>query len=269
MFVRLMSQSNKPLGHSKPTNSHRHAEHVPKALAGLAALSTAAYFEGVLYIKAYYAKFGASWILDEVPMAIFFERSMIPFLLLFFLAFLAVMGLFDIETKEQAAASSRFKASIAVITYGPWGVFVLGTADFLVGELGFLKTAIVLSVTSVLLLLFLLASLFKVVLVWFRNRDIPFDRSRLSLAVAVIALGLYWVPSQLGSNFGTLDKDPASSTLSSINLRDNIVEYKLLLSYGDRLYLFPTSYGGEFPQIEKAPSSQVEFIGQRDTSDPS
>lgn len=257
-----MAGTRPPQSKSPPAGTQRHAEHVPKALAGLAAITTVAYFEGFLYIRAYFAQFGASWILDEVPMAIFFERSMLPLLLIFFLAFLAIMGLFDVETKEQALTSTRLKTSIAVNTYGPWGALVLGIVDFILGELGALTAAIVLSVLSVAIFLLLLAALFKLLLVWFRNREIRLNRTVLSLSLAAILLGSYWIPTQLGGNFGKLDKDPASSTLSSINLRGNSTEYKLLLSFGDRLYLFPTHYGGTFPQIETASSSKVEFIQQ-------
>jgi len=257
-----MAETRPPRSKSPPPGTQRHAEHVPKALAALAALTTVAYFEGVLYVRSYFAQFGASWILEEVPMAIFFERSMIPLLLIFFLVFLAVMGLFDIETKEQALASARFKASIAVTTYGPIAALVLGMMDFLLGKLGFLTAAITLSIVSTAIFLLLLASLFKVLRVWFQHRAIQLNQTVLSLSVAAILLGSYWIPTQLGGNFGKLDKDPALSRLPSINLRGSSTEYKLLFSLGERLYVFPAHEGGEFPQIETAPSSKVEFIQQ-------
>ena len=261
-----MAGTRPPQPKSPPAGTQRHAEHVPKALAGLAALTIAAYFEGVLYIRAYLAQFDASWILDEVPMAIFFERSKIPLLLIFFLAGLAIMGLFDIETKEQTLTSARFKASIVVTTYGPWTALSLGTLDMILSELGFSVAATILSILSVGMFLLLLAALFKLLLVWFRNRDIQLNQTILFLSVAVLVLSSYWAPTRLGANFGTVDKTPASSTLSSINLRGDSTDYKLLLSFGDRLYVFPTLYGGEFPRIKTASSSQVEFIQQGTTS---
>jgi len=261
-----MAGTPPPQSTSPPAGTQRHAEHVPKALAGLAALTMAAYFEGVLYIRAYLAQFDALWILDEVPMAIFFERSKIPLLLLFFLAGLAIMGLFDNETKEQTLASTRFKASIVATTYGPWIALSLGTVDVILGELGFPLAAIVLSILFVGIFLLLLAALFKLVLAWFRNRDIQLNHTVLHLSIAMLVLSVYWAPTRLGANFGTLDKTPAASTLSSINLRNDSTDYKLLLSFGDRLYVFPMHYGGAFPRIEAASSSQVEFIQQGTTS---
>lgn len=221
----------------------------------------------MLYVRAYFTQFGAVWILDEVPMAIFFERNMTPILLILFLAFLAIMGLFDIETAEQALTSTRFKIAIVMTTYGTWAILALGIVDFVLSELGLLTTAIGLSIVSLAMFLLLLASLFTLTSVAIRHADIRLNRTVLSLSVAILVLSSYWVPTQLGGNFGKLDKDPASSRLPSINLRGNSLEYRLLFSMGERLYVFPTHYRGESPHIETTSSSKVEFIRQANTSD--
>ncbi|MDH5667208.1 MAG: hypothetical protein OEY86_04265 [Nitrospira sp.] len=257
-----MPTQRPPHSKSPLPGAQRHAEHVPKALAGLAALTAAAYFEGMLYVRAYFAQFGAVWILDEVPMAIFFERSMTPLLLTVFLAFLAIMGLFDIETAEQALTSTRFKIAVAVTTYGPWTALALGIVDIILGELGLLTTAIVLSAVLLAMFLLLLASLFTLTLVSIRNANIRLNRTVLLLSVSIVVLCSYWVPTQIGSNYGKRDMHPALSTLPSLNLRGHSIEYKLLFSLGERLYVFPANYGGDAPPIETTSSSQVEFIRQ-------
>lgn len=261
-----MAELRHPDPKSSTTSMQQHAEHIPKALAGLAMLSIAAYFEGVLYIRAYFAEFEALWILDEVSMALFFEQSMIPLVLAFFLVVLAIMGLFDMGTKDQEFARIQLKASIAVITYGPWCALILGAIDFALSELDSISAAIVLSMTSVAMLLLLLASVLKLLLLWFQNPDIQFDRSMLLFSMAVLALGLYWVPSQLGGNFGKIDQEPAASTLPSINFREDSTEYKLLFSVNDRLYVFPAHSRETHPSIKTTSSSTVEFIRTGNTS---
>ena len=261
-----MPTQRSPHSTSPLPSPQRHAEHVPKALAGLAALTAAAYFEGMLYVRAYFAQFGAVWILDEVPMAIFFERSMTPLLLILFMAFLAIMGLFDIETAEQAMASTRFRIAVTVTTYGPWAALTLGIVDVIFSELGLLPTAIILSAVSLAMFLLLLASLFTLAVVSIRTANIRLNRTVLFLSVSIVVFSSYWVPTQLGNNYGKRDMHPALSTLPSLNLRGDSIEYKLLFSLGERLYVFPASYGGNSPLVETTSSSQVEFIRQGEIS---
>lgn len=56
-------------------NTRRIIEQAPKVLAGLLVISGVAYLAGSVYTRSYFAEFGASWILDEVPMAIYFSQS--------------------------------------------------------------------------------------------------------------------------------------------------------------------------------------------------
>jgi hypothetical protein len=216
--------------------------------------------EGALYTRSYFSEFGASWILDKVPMAIFFERSMIPLLFLLFFALLAVMGLFDSEKTDRLLSSPQFKASIAVIRYGPWCLIALSVLDLALGTFGSTTLAVILSVISVPVLLLLLASNLKFLIVRLRRSDLQLDRLKLAISVAVIVLGLYCVPAQLGRNFGQLDKEPATSTLSTIHLHDDPTEYRLLLSVDERLYVFPERYEGTYPPIETTAAAQVESI---------
>lgn len=255
-----MPKSTNPDPTSAQTGSQRVAEHAPKLLAGMAALTALAYLEDVIYIRSYFAEFGASWILDRVPTAFFFQRSMIPILLALFFAFLTVLDLFSVDRGDGRRAGARFKASLVLIGYGPWLLVALSLLDLTLGEAGYTTVAVALSAISLVTLLLLIASGLDCLIVRLRMPDIRFDRSLVSLALVAVVLGLYLVPARLGVNVGRLDKTPFSSTLSTVYFRDDPTEYKLLFSMGDRLYVFPARYHGDDPPIETASASKLEFI---------
>ena len=105
---------------SARAGARRIVVNAPKVLAGLAGMSGLAYLAGAIYTRAYFSEFGASWILDEVPMATYFGQSWIPLLLILFLGYLATTNLALFESPGDLTASTRFKRSVAVVTYGPW-----------------------------------------------------------------------------------------------------------------------------------------------------
>ncbi|MCP9439155.1 MAG: hypothetical protein NNA20_02870 [Nitrospira sp.] len=235
-------------------------EQAPKALAGVAALTVVAYAEGVIYTRTYLSEFGALWILDTVPIAVFFERSLLPLLLLLFLVLLAVRGLFDMDQMDPTRTRRRFKASLTTMIYGPWCLLALGVLDFALDMLGYKTQALVASAVSALVLGLLVASGIDYVLVRWRRPDIRLDALMWYPALAAVLIGLYVVPMQLGRNFGKFDKDPFLSTLSTIHLYHDVTEYRLLFSVGDRIYVFPTRFEGDSPPIETVSASQVESI---------
>lgn len=254
-----MSKQDTP-DSKRPSGLHQFSEQAPKALAGMAALAIVAYGEGALYTRAYLAQFGALWILDSVPMAVFFEHSGLPLLILFFLVLLAVRGLLDREQTDLARIRRRFTVSLTTIIYGPWGLAGLSLVDFVLDALGHSTVALVISATSVLVLLLLMASALDYVLVRWQRPDIQLHRMLFYPTLAAIVISLYLVPSQLGRNLGKFDKNPATSTLSTVRLYHEVSEYKLLFSTGDLVYIFPIHFEGDFPPIQTVSASQVEAI---------
>lgn len=193
-------------------------------------------------------------------MAIYFSQSWVPLLLTLFLGYLAATNLALIEHQGNLTGSRRFKASVAVVHYGPWLFIVLLAATSLLSTLGYVTSAIVLSVISVALLLLLSSSALELLAVRLSNADRRIDLSMAYLSFAVIAAGLYFVPAQLGMNWARVDKQ-AESTLLKVYVRgDDVTEYKLLFSVGERLYVFPTRYEGDYPPIEAASAGNVRFV---------
>jgi len=242
--------------------AQRIIENAPKVLAGLFAISGVAYLAGSIYTRSYFSEFGALWILDEVPTATYFSQSWVPLLLILFFGYLATTNLALIEHQGNLTASTRFKVSVAVVNYGPWLFIVLLAITPLLSTFGYVTSAIVLSVISVALLLLLFSSALEILVVRLSKADQRIDLSMAYLSFAVIAAGLYVVPAQLGMNWARVDKQ-AESTLFKVYLRDDdVTEYKLLFSVGDRLYVFPARYKGEYPPIETATAANVRFIQQ-------
>lgn len=244
-------------------NSRRIIEQAPKILLGLFAISGVAYLAGSVYTRSYFAEFGASWILDEVPIAVYFSQSWIPLLLILFLGYLATTNLASIASAESqinVTGTSRFKLSVTLVHYGPWLLVGLLALIPLLSGFGSIIPTIVLSVVAIIFLLLLFASTLELLVVRFTKAGEHFDLSMAYLSLVIIAVGLYIIPMQLGLNWARVDKQ-TSSNLFKVHLRDDEVrEYKVLFSTGHRLYVFPNTYDGEYPPVLATAASEVTFI---------
>jgi hypothetical protein len=255
-----MSYNDHHNAESARDGARRIVENAPKVLAGLAGIGGLAYLAGAIYTKSYFSEFGASWILDEVPMATYFGQSWIPLLLILFFVYLSTTNLALIEHQDNLAESTRFKVSVAIVHYGPWLVIMLLASIMLLSAFDFAAAAIVLSIVSVVLLLLLFGSALELVAVRLSKADRRIDLSMAYLSFAVIAAGLYVVPVQLGVNWARVDRQ-AESALLRVHLRDDeVTEYKLLFSFGERLYVFPARYEGNHPPVRTAAVADVSFV---------
>lgn len=230
-------------------------------------MSGVAYLAGSVYTRSYFTEFGASWILEEVPTAIYFSQSWIPLLLMLFVGYLATTNLILIGSQTDFTAGTRFKVSTALVKHGPWVVIGLLTVIPLLSSFEYVTAAIDLSVVAIPLMLFLLASALELLVVRFRKIDQTLDLSMAYLLLAVIAVGLYVVPAQLGMNRARLDKQEPSSLLT-VYLRDEqAMEHKLLFVVGERLYVFPTKYEGSNPPVKRTAAAHVTFVPPESRSD--
>ncbi len=245
---------------SARAGARRIIEQAPKVLAGLFGVSGVAYLSGSIYTRSYFSEFGASWILDEVPTAIYFSQSWIPLLLILLFGYLATTNLAVIESHGDLTATKRFKVSVTVVQYGPWFLVGLVAVTTLLTTFDSITPAIVLSVVAVTLILLVFSSALELLVMRFSQADRRIDPSMAYLSLVVIAAGLYVVPTQLGMNWARVDKQ-ASSALLNVYLRgDERTEYKLLFSVGERLYIFPTRYEGKYPPVKPAAAANVTFI---------
>jgi len=248
-------------------NTRRIIEQAPKVLAGLVVISGVAYLAGSVYTKSYFAEFGASWILDEVPTAIYFSQSWIPLLLILFVGYLATTNLALIGSQSNLTETKRFKVSVAVVRYGPWLLVGLLIMIPLLSRLGSVIPTIALSIAAIALLLLVFASALELLIVRFTKGHRHIDLAMTYLALAVIAVSLYVVPVQLGMNWARVDKQ-TSSSLFKVYLRDDEAkEYRILFAAGDKLYVFPSKYEGKYPPVVTTAASEVTFILSEDESD--
>ncbi|NGZ97437.1 MAG: hypothetical protein CV089_15185 [Nitrospira sp. WS110] len=241
-------------------NTRRIIEQAPKILLGLFAITGVAYLAGSIYTRSYFSEFRASWILDEVPTTVYFSQNWIPLLLILFFGYLATTNLASMESQGKATGTTRFKVSVAVVQYGPWLLVGFLIMIPLLSGLRWIMPTIVLSVVAITLLLLLCASTLELLVVRFAKAGRHMDLSMAYLSLAVMAVGLYIVPVQLGLNWARVDKQ-VSSNLFKVYLRDDEArEYKVLFATGDRLYIFPSAYEGEYPPVEATRVSEVTFI---------
>lgn len=242
-------------------NTRRIIEQAPKILIGLFAITGVAYLAGSVYTRSYFSEFGASWILDEVPTTVYFSQSWIPLILILFFGYLATTNLASMESQGNVTGTKRFKVSVAVVQYGPWLLVGFLTMIPLLSGFNWVMPTIVLSVVAITLLLLLFASTLELLVVRFAKAGGHSDLSIAYLSLAVMAVGLYIVPVQLGLNWARVDKQ-ASSSLFKVYLRDDETrEYKVLFATGgDKLYVFPSVYEGEYPPVAATAASEVTFI---------
>ena len=239
--------------------ARRLIEQTPIALAGLAVMTGLAYLAGSFYTRAYFAEFGASWILDEVPAATYFSQSWIPLLLILFFVYLATTNLGLIDSQNDLTASIKFKISVIMVQYGSWILILLLAAIPLLSLVGFTIAAIVLSVISVVLLLWLLGSALEILAVRFIREDPKMDPTMAYISCVLVAAGLYVIPAQLGLNWARADKHTPAA-LHTVYLHGNAEkEYKLLFSADERLYVFPAKYEGYYPPVEATTAVNVSF----------
>lgn len=240
--------------------ARRLIEQTPIALAGLAVITGLAYLAGSFYTRTYFAEFGASWILDEVPAAIYFSQSWIPLLLILFFVYLATTNLGLIDSQRDLTRSTKFKISTVVVQYGSWCVLLLLAVIPLLTFAGATFTAIVLSIVSVVLLLWLLGSALEILVVRRITEDPEMDLTMAYIACVLIAVGLYVVPAQLGLNWARADKQRPSSLLTVYLQGNPDKEYKLLFAADERLYVFPATYEGYNPPVEATTAATVSFV---------
>lgn len=221
-------------------------------------MSGVAYLAGSIYTKAYFSEFGASWILEEVPAATYFSQSWVPLLLMLYFGYLATTNLAVIGSHDDVTASVQFKLSMALVRYGSWVVLALLVMTPLLSTFGYVNSTIVLSIIGVAAILLLFSSAIELVVVHRTGRLI--DLSMAYLAFAVIAAGLYVVPTQLGLNWARVDKQPTSSLLTVYLRGDAEKEYRLLFSVGERVYVFPAKFEGAYPPVHATALANVGFV---------
>lgn len=255
-----MPRDDPDKGSSSRAGARRLIEQTPKALAGLAAVSAVAYFAGSIYTKAYFSEFGASWILEEVPAAIYFSQSWVPLLLLLYFGYLATTNLAVIGSRDDVTAGFQFRLSVALVRYGSWFLLALLVITPLLSTFGYAMPAIVLSIIGVAVILLLFSSALELVMVRLNTTGRFIDRSMTYIAFVVIAVGLYVVPMQLGMNWARIDKQPTSSLLTVYLRSDAEKEYRLLFSVGERLYVFPARFEGAYPPVQATAIADVGFV---------
>ncbi|MDH4154412.1 MAG: hypothetical protein OEV01_11560 [Nitrospira sp.] len=254
----MASSNNKKIEEAR-ANARRLIEQGPKVFIALFILTGVAYLAGSVYTRSYFSAFGASWVLEKVPVAIYFSQSWIPLLLILFFGYLATSNLTQIEGHSNLTMTTRFKVSLVAVWYGPWLLVGLLGITIVLSSLEFASAAINLLLVAIPLLLFLGASTLELFLVRFTNIDRGVDLSRAYVSLAVITAALYVVPVQLGTNRGWVDQQETSDLLNVYLRNDELTTYKLLFAAEERWYVFPTRYEGSKPPVRSVAATDVSF----------
>jgi len=254
----MSSRDNKKIEEAR-ANARRLIEQGPKVFIALFTVTGVAYLAGSVYTRSYFSAFGASWVLEEVPIAIYFGQSWIPLLLILFFGYVVATNLTLVERHGNLTTTTQFKISVVAVRYGPWLLVVFLGVTTALSSLDFVSAAINLLLVAISLLLFLGASALELFMVRFSKIDRGIDLSKTYLSFAVIAAALYVVPVQLGTNRARVDQQETSSLLNVYLRDDDVTTYKLLFAAEERWYVFPIRYEGNKPLVRAVAATDVSF----------
>jgi len=237
---------------------------IPKVAAGAVGLSGLAYIIGWIYAQAYFSVFGAKWLVSEVPILNLMGYSWWPVIVVLFFAYLGINDLAEIERTNNIEDSRRFKTTSWVFNYGRWIFLCTTLADFIISMIGYPKIARILSVINMFIIVALATSSFELLAFRLSKPNLQIRLAIVNLTYAIIFFGLYAAPTQMGKNTALLDKEPDSLSLPFVELRnDPNKEFKLIMSSGDRYYIFPSKYETAYPPIQIVTTSQIQSIQQK------
>lgn len=254
----MPSSDNRKIEEAR-ANARRLIEQGPKVFIALFTLTGVAYLAGSVYTRSYFSAFGASWVLEEVPVAIYFSQSWIPLLLILFFGYLATTSLVLIEGQDNPTTTMRFKISVGAVRYGPWFLVGLLGVTILLRSLNHAPAAIDLLLIAIPFLLFLCASTLELLVARFSKGGRSIDLWRAYLSFVVIAGSLYVVPAELGENRARVDQQERSSLLNVYLRGDAVTAYKLLFAAEERWYVFPSRYEGNEPPVKSVAATDIVF----------
>jgi len=237
---------------------------IPKVAAGIVGLSGFAYIIGWVYAQSYFSVFGAKWLITEIPILTLMGYSWWPVIVVLFFVYLGITDLAEIESKGSVEDSRRFKMTCGVLNYGRWVFIAIVIADLIIGEIGYPALARILSFISVVIVIAMATSAFEILAFRLSRPSLQVSLSIVYLTYAIISFGLYFAPTQMGRNAALQDKDPETLSLPFVALRDEPTKvFKLLMSSGERFYIFPTKYDSTYPPIQVVMASQIQSIQKK------
>ena len=240
---------------------------LPRAASGIIGLGCFAYIIGWAYARFYYSEFGASWLINEIPTQTLLGYSWLPVITVLFFAYLGFLDLAETERDGAFETSQRFKLTRFVLNYGRWFFIATIVADVAFGVFGYTTVASFFSHITVFVVVGMATSAIEMIIYRFANPNIKFDLSIVSLTYIILVFGLYIAPAQMGRNTAREDMNSTVSSLSFVTLRDDPHQsFRLLISSGDRFYVFPVKYESKYPPIQIVTASQIQSIQKRNNS---
>ena len=237
---------------------------ISKVAAAIVGLSAFAYIIGWVYAQAYFSVFGAKWLITEIPILTLMGYSWWPIIVVLFFTYLGITDLAEVESKSNIEESRRFKTTRVFLNYGRWVFVVTILADIAIGRIGYPALARILSFISVFIVVAMATCAFEILTFRLSKPSLHINLSIVYLTYAIIFFGIYAAPSRMGKNAALQDKAPENLSLPSVVLRDDPTKvFKLLMSSGERFYVFPAKYDAAYPPIQIVTASQIQSIQKK------
>ena len=245
---------------------NRFLGYMPQIAAVIIGLSGVAYLIGWLYARSYYSVFGAEWLINELPVSVLVSYSWWPVIIVVFYTAMGLSDLCDAQLIGKIEDSGIFKTCRFFIRHSIWPYLILLVSDIITGILGYPAVARIISIFTVTLFIAMTSSALIFIVL---RLGFPEFKNRIKieyLAFGIIIFGLYFTPTQMGKNAALMNK-ASDSGLSKVIIRDEPEKvYRLLLSSGEKIYIFPDNYDSKYPPISIATIDRIKSIQKSNKS---
>jgi hypothetical protein len=233
---------------------------VSKGLSIVMPFVVAAYVVGWVQAKAYFGRFGASWLASRLGLMDLISFSSLPLVALGGCLFLAVVD-FD------RGAQKRLKRMVSFIKhFWIWPFFALPFigVPYLEG-IGLPQAAALLLSGLGLFYMFVSGATFEIIVIHFRRGTLDWGTRNVLFACITVILGFVAAPLALGHAGGIIDRGMSSSGLPIVTAKgDGTSSLRLLWAGDSELYVADlVGSAEEYPRIRILSPSQVLHIQGR------
>jgi hypothetical protein len=229
-----------------PSALRQFIESTSKIVTSIISLVSVAYLFGYIEQRAYFNAFGASWLLDEVPLQKLVLHNVVGIALIcsgFVFAVLFVLAGKDVLGRWF---SLQWFTMYVLLEIGvwfdgksnavEWGRHILFTAEFLI------------------------CSLFYYVILQYMTTKVLFDKVRFMMGIFLVLTCLIGLPAYVGDNRGKVDNSKAS-TLPIVTLKNvDTGLFRLVLISGGHMWCAKLDATGGRPSVFPVNASDIVSI---------
>lgn len=231
----------------------------PRIASVLLGATALAYVIGWLYAKAYFAVFGADWLLDELSANTLLGYTWTPVSAFVFLCYLTTLDLEEGEGNNTEKGMSSVVNSGRVIVV----LFIILQTAFLAFDWKLIF--ILVSYTFACVMIFYSAASYGLLVIQLKQKDHKWNLLSTYLTFGIILGAFYLAPTNMGKANAYIDIRKTSDGLPIVKIKNKNNTYRLLYHKNNSYYVFDPETVYKYPIVEVMGNSQIEGIWRYDT----